>query len=249
MRVGGHSILLMVLLGAGCQSLQSQLAGRGQPSGKTETTSASKPRNEEKPEPTSAEAKPVGQSAVAPLPVPAVNSPPKPAPVAAEAKASESIAMAEEVPVVGKLLAEQFRESEVRFQFDSIKNPRSRLFHTPDGHIYVSEGLLKRIERKEDLAAVLAMEMAQLAEERRAQFGSSTDETPPPAATGTPTPSTNRAKTPSEDKTADLKAKELVKKAGFSPTAVVRMRQQLRAWEDADKANLPMQEVRRSLAN
>ncbi|QDU60157.1 hypothetical protein Pan216_09940 [Planctomycetes bacterium Pan216] len=68
---------------------------------------------------------------------------------------------------VGGRLAEASGSRGITFTFQSIYNPTPRSHHSDKGTIYVSCGMLKALTSKDELAAVLAMEMAEfLAEEQ-----------------------------------------------------------------------------------
>lgn len=81
---------------------------------------------------------------------------------------------------VGKRLAAAASDAGVKFQFDLVYNPRPRTYHFPDGHVYVSSGMLEELKTADDLAAVLALEMAQLLAEKKAA-GSEIAKTAAPA--------------------------------------------------------------------
>lgn len=104
------------------------------------------------------EAKPTGEPATA---VPAVGS--------ATAAPKPTVGPARKrLDAVAQRLAAAAADAGVKFQFDLVYNPRPRTYHFPDGHVYVSSGMLDELKSADDLAAVLALEMAQLLEEKKA---------------------------------------------------------------------------------
>lgn len=75
----------------------------------------------------------------------------------------------ESIEPIGRSLAGGVEDSKVRFEFGSLMNPRPLVCHTPGGHISVSSGMLSKLRSHEELAAVLALEMAELLVERQAE--------------------------------------------------------------------------------
>lgn len=67
---------------------------------------------------------------------------------------------------VGRDLARAAKEKNTEFDFSTLLNPNPRVHHTANGHIYVSSGLLERVANKDELAAVLALEMAEFLAEK-----------------------------------------------------------------------------------
>lgn len=68
---------------------------------------------------------------------------------------------------IGRSLAASVPDSKIRFEFGSLRNTRPQVCHTPDGYISVSSGILERLNGREELAAVLALEMAELLVEQQ----------------------------------------------------------------------------------
>lgn len=62
---------------------------------------------------------------------------------------------------VGTRLADAAKDEKVAFVFDTLYNPRPRVYHTNDGHIYISNGMFEQLASVDELAAVLALEMAE----------------------------------------------------------------------------------------
>lgn len=73
---------------------------------------------------------------------------------------------------VGRDLARVAKEKNTAFNFSTLLNPNPRVHHTANGHIYVSSGLLERVATKDELAAVLALEMAEFLAEKEAPTNS-----------------------------------------------------------------------------
>lgn len=71
---------------------------------------------------------------------------------------------------MGNLLASQLEEKEsegLKIRFHVLHNPRPKIHHTSAGDIFVTDGMMAGLSSQQELAAVLAPEIAQLVEEYR----------------------------------------------------------------------------------
>lgn len=73
----------------------------------------------------------------------------------------------QDIVPIGRNLAAGVTDASVQFEFGMLRNLRPQVCHTPDGYISVSSGLLAKLKSKEELAAVLALEMAECLVERQ----------------------------------------------------------------------------------
>lgn len=89
-------------------------------------------------------------------------------PVKAVADAKSGRTPRERLEEVGSRLAAASSDTGMKFQFDSLYNPRPKTHHWADGRIYITTGMIEELKTPDDLAAVLALEMAQLLAEKKA---------------------------------------------------------------------------------
>lgn len=67
---------------------------------------------------------------------------------------------------IGERLATASRQKKYRFTFEILEDAKPRVYHSPNGQIFVSRGTMRRMENDDDLAALLALEMAELIAEK-----------------------------------------------------------------------------------
>jgi predicted Zn-dependent protease len=128
---------------------------------------------------------------------------------------------------IGQQLASAATSRDVRFQFETIYNPRrAATYHTEAGHVLVTSSLLERVETRHQLAAALALEMAELIQESEIA-----DESRSLTAAGIPqTASLNGkaplASTPAENE-IDQMAADLLNRAGFGSLNLAAVKRDL----------------------
>lgn len=144
--------------------------------------------------------------------------------------------MSEELDAIATNLATAGKQHAIQFEFETLNNPRPRMHHSPDGHIYVTTGMLGQLNSRDELAGVLALEMAKVVVESK-QDGD-TDLAPPPAVprTGPDDAAREQALAAKQSKpqrgssASDLHAaaREILDHAGFKtidlPTVETRLR-------------------------
>lgn len=69
-------------------------------------------------------------------------------------------ARSEYVTLVGQNLAKQFGRPEINYRFAVLKSKMVNAYAVPGGYIFVTKGLIDRLENESELAAVLAHEIA-----------------------------------------------------------------------------------------
>jgi predicted Zn-dependent protease len=156
----------------------------------------------------------------------------------------DSAAMSESLKTVGEHLADSFDEPGIEFHFEALSNTEPRVHHSRDGHIYVTTGLLGRLNSEQDLAGILALEMSECIEEREQRS------TPPLQA---PVPSmgasdeflqralasktTGSAPAPTQ-RQIDKLAKKMLREAGYASVDIKQVRERFEALQnDADSAS------------
>jgi hypothetical protein len=114
---------------------------------------------------------------------------------------------------LGAKLSDSIPTSKRRFQFDTVYNPRrAETIHTEAGHILVTSAFLERVETRHQLAAALALEMAEVLreDEKVAQKQGL-------ASAGVPAPAVNQnvsATLPTEEE-LQATASKILARAGF----------------------------------
>jgi predicted Zn-dependent protease len=79
----------------------------------------------------------------------------------------------DQVEPIGEKLAAASSDKQMKFYFGYLENPSPRGQHTSNGHVFVTTGMLSQMTSAEELAGVLALEMAELlAEKQLEQTGS-----------------------------------------------------------------------------
>lgn len=244
----------------GCSSLTSQLEERARHSPPSAADATARPQSE--PSKTTAAAKeesegmgrPAPSSAPANVPAPSeplepiAESPKKPSeptpppPIRVSNKPSDGPKEVQEprlhssLGAVGRKLADNYPASGIRFEFESLYNPRPKIHHTADGHIYVSEGLLRALNDENELAALLAMEMARAIREKA------------PAAEPPPASGPDDSRTPSE-RADERKARDILSRAGYDELYVLKLRDKRYSMEVDEHQSLSKQDLKKSLAN
>lgn len=150
----------------------------------------------------------------------------------AERMAGDSIpsgyqARLDELSRVGTQLAKSAQGTDTKFHFDAIYNPRrASTCHTEAGHILVTSSLLERVQTRHQLAAALALEMAEYIREQDA-----VNERRAALAGEVPQDSKLSDKSFASDKPTEKEinetASQLLSRAGFEQIDVVAMRQDL----------------------
>lgn len=126
-------------------------------------------------------------------------------------------AIFKQLALVGRDLAEHAPSREITFEFLPLHNQQPRVHHTEDGQIYVTTGLLERVTDKNELAAILAIEMAEALSERE------TSDVAMAAAEGW----TNRQAT---GDTIDRLASRILSQAGYPATELSAARAKVLSW-------------------
>lgn len=85
---------------------------------------------------------------------------------AAVPEMSEPPALLRQLRPIGSNLAAAADQPDLHFEFSTLADPIPGSYHCAGGHVYVSTGMLRVLDRQEDLAAVLALEIAGLIAER-----------------------------------------------------------------------------------
>ncbi len=119
----------------------------------------------------------------------------------------------DEFEQLGAKLSESVATSKRRFQFETVYNPRrAETIHTEAGHILVTSAFLERVETRHQLAAALALEMAEILkeDERVAQKQSLASAGVPESAVKQNVPAT----LPSEEE-LQVTASKILARAGF----------------------------------
>lgn len=134
-----------------------------------------------------------------------------------------------QLETVGRALAGSEDSKGIRFEFSPLQNPKPRVYHSAGGHIYVSSGLLERVSGTDELAGVLAIEMAEyLCEKRQSEPSDapgmkvgdrSTEELSAAFAAKAPDP-----------REVDRIATGILRDAGYSSVEVPKVRDQLEKW-------------------
>ena len=133
----------------------------------------------------------------------------------------------DELNRVGAQLAKGAQGVDAKFQFDSIYNPRrASTCHTEAGHILVTSSLLERVQTRHQLAAALAIEMAEYIREQEHSIdrrAAVTAGVPKDAKLSDPSLSSDKATEAEINETAS----QLLTRAGFEQIDVVAMRADL----------------------
>ena len=66
------------------------------------------------------------------------------------------------VDSVGRRLAARYRDSEFRFRFQVLDQPGINIFSSPGGYIYISRGLLTLVDSEDELAGLIAHQIAHI---------------------------------------------------------------------------------------
>jgi hypothetical protein len=119
----------------------------------------------------------------------------------------------DEFEQLGAKLSESVATSKRQFQFETVYNPRrAETIHTDAGHILVTSAFLERVETRHQLAAALALEMAEILkeDEKLAQKQSL-------ASAGVPAPAVDQNVSPSLPTEEQLQAtaSKILARAGF----------------------------------
>lgn len=249
---------LALTLTAGCQSLSSQLeeklstdppakaktekaAGKKSPEPSAETSTAKKLFGDEAP---SVKKRPTEESpdGVVPPPPAATKAAPKSSggPTAKTQGPEDDRSRA--LDAIATKLASAARPHALTFHVESLRNPRAKIQHTADGHIFVSDRMLEELRDEQELAGAVALEMAKHICERKSSNGETFEGEEGEAAQAT-----------SPDKTieqrVDAIARELLARGGFSSFSLAKARQRLREIEFAESRSATPRELKRTLAN
>jgi hypothetical protein len=118
---------------------------------------------------------------------------------------------------LGTKLADGIPASRRRFQFDTVFNPRrADTLHTEAGHILVTSAFLERVETRHQLAAALAMEMAEvIREDERAGRTSTPTGTAETGRSAVGSVASNPRPAPSSAEEIQSTASKILVRAGF----------------------------------
>lgn len=135
----------------------------------------------------------------------------------------------DELDRLGRQLAKASPIPDVRFQFESMYNPRrASTCHTQAGHILVTSAMLERVQTRHQLASALALEMARYIREQEMA-----DRREAIAASGVPAdaqldgPLNQHAEATPEQ--IEQTASDLLARAGFENVDIVAMKESLQA--------------------
>jgi hypothetical protein len=170
------------------------------------------------PPPSAATAKPAGASPVALAQ--ASDGPPKRPKAHSADDANDDLER--RLTRIGIKLAQVNPSASIRFQFETLRNPRPRINHTPDGHVYMTDGMLKEISNDGELAGILALEMSEMIHEVRRESPAYRKQAATPDA-------------PLSTAEVDALAKQLLDHAGFPSSSLTALRERVRKLELASK--------------
>jgi hypothetical protein len=188
------------------------------------------------------------QTADAPPPPPPLRvSPPQALPqkvVAAAAPAPSTLLQtldAETVQRIGEQLSITSACRDARFSFGTITNKRPQVERTGQGQIVVSTGLLKELHTDEELAAILALQMADVVSLARSRKTTAmpVSQQLPGAGYADAARDAALAEKIARDKAApevDDVASEILRQAGYSRVAVADARDRIKRWDAAAPA-------------
>jgi hypothetical protein len=144
-------------------------------------------------------------------------------------------AMYKQLAIVGRDLAKAAPVRDIKFEFLPLQNTQPRVHHNEGGKIYVTTGLLERVTDKNELAAILAMEMAEsLIEQQQSVLASA-------AAEGW----TNR--NPNSNSVEQVAA-QLLDQAGYRSSDLASAKTKLTAWNPPERREVSIPQARQ-LAN
>jgi hypothetical protein len=172
---------------------------------------------------------------------PSPNAQPEVTAAVAAPKPSAQKVEAEAVERIGEQLAITTTCRGCPFTFGTIVNKRPRVERTTQGQIVVSTGLLKELHSDEELAAILALQMADavtLARSRKT-MAVPVSQTLPGAGYADVARDAALAEKAARDKAApevDDVASEIMRQAGYSRVAVADARSRMKAWDAAAPA-------------
>jgi predicted Zn-dependent protease len=152
-------------------------------------------------------------------------------PAAATPTATRSLR--DQVEPLGAKLAQHSPRKQMKLEFGYLENPTPRGHHTSSGHVFVTTGMLSQLSNADELAAVLALEVAEMLAELElndsqpepsvVQVNAEFDHSGDHAVAGKLAADTRRPN-PSE---VDRIARELLNKAGFSHVDLSTIRSKL----------------------
>jgi hypothetical protein len=152
--------------------------------------------------------------------------------IATETDAVRGERLRQQLEPLARQLASVAAKPGLSFTVEVLKSARPRIYHCDDGQVFVSTGLLDHLESADELAAVLALEMAEALIEQQAPTASR----PELPATGPDDEFRERAlrdkiarsTSPASQRQMEWLAGQLLERAGLHaaevPTAVARLR-------------------------
>lgn len=152
--------------------------------------------------------------------------------IATETDAVRGERLRQQLEPLARQLAGVAGKPGLSFSVEVLKSARPRIYHCDDGQVFVSTGLLDRLESADELAAVLALEMAEALIEQQAPMAGRPDL----PATGPDDELRERAlrdkiarsTSPASQRQIEWLAGQLLERAGLHaaqvPTAVARLK-------------------------
>lgn len=254
------ALAAFLLLPLGCETLRNSVASDEKPKDEkalSKTASAKKKNKRDEASDSPSRAPSVAN----------ISAKPRPPEASPSAKSSidrsaiaNSVSRAQGFEELGQRLAKGSPDPSARFAFETLHGARPRLFHHDGGHIYATTGLLEQVTSRDDLAALLALEMATIISDAGSPVTAEARESEPsPKAPSKDLDDAELARdlltekvkkrSPSQEREIERIASEMLAKANVKPARWSEIRTRLDRLDVAEKAERPSRQLGRAYTN